>query len=122
MWSRLEKWHNNLEAKMTKARYLEMCAQTGREPDPDKCPPDENDFPYIVQRAIEVFNMLGDRVASDIGYLGKDYTLLPVHMDEFIDDKQLFLEIIAWLDSKLIKKSSEEMKRARDEAKRKSKH
>ena len=107
---------------MTKARYLEMCAQTNREPDPDKCPPDENDFPFIVQRAIEVFNMLGDRVAADIGYLGKDYTLLSVHMDESIEDRQLFLEIIAWLDSKLIKKSSDEMKRARDEAKRKSKH
>jgi hypothetical protein len=90
-----------------------MMEQMGREPDPEKMPPDLEDFPPIVQEALGVFNILGDRVAADIGYLGKDYTLLPVYL-EGVEDKELFLEILAWLDAKLVKKSAEEMKRARD--------
>ena len=102
---------------MTKDRYLDMCEQLGREPDPEKMPPDWEDFPPIVQEALGVFGILGDRIAADIGYLGKDYSILPIYLQD-IDNKELFLEIIAWMDNKIIKKSSEEMKRARDKAKR----
>ncbi len=64
--------------------------------------------------------MLGDRVAADIGYLGKDYTNLPLLMEAYeIDDKEFFLEIINWLDSRAIKQSSDMMKRERDKLKRK---
>lgn len=64
--------------------------------------------------------MLGDRIAVDIGYLGKDYTNLPMLMDVYaIEDKELFLEIINWLDSRAIKQSADAMKRERDKLKRK---
>jgi hypothetical protein len=102
---------------MTKSRYLEMQKQLDRAPDPNKTPPDVEDFPESVQQALYIFNILGDRVASDIGYIGKDYSLLPAYLPD-IDNKELFLEVLAWLDSKVIKKSSEDMKRARDKAKR----
>ena len=101
---------------MTKARYLDMCEQTGREPDPDKIPPDIEDFPELVQQAISVFNILGDRIAADIGYLGKDYSILPIYLSD-VEDKALFLEVISWMDNKLITKSAEEMKRAREKRK-----
>jgi hypothetical protein len=97
---------------MSRATYLEMMEQLGREPDLDKLPPDLEDFPPIVQEALVVFGILGDRVAADIGYLGKDYTLLPVYLPE--ENRELFLEVIAWMDAKVIKKSAEEMKKARD--------
>jgi hypothetical protein len=117
MWKRLEKWYNNISSKMTKDRYLDMCEQLGTEPDLDKMPPDIDDFPDVVQRAISVFNILGDRIAADIGYLGKDYSLVSVYLaDE--ENKELFLEVLSWMDEKLIKKSSEEMKRARDKMKK----
>ena len=106
---------------MTKDRYLDMCEQLGRDPDPDKIPPDMNDFPDIVSEAIFVFNQLGDRIDGDVGYLGKDYSSLPIYMETITENRELFMEILSWLDSKMIKKSSEEMKRARDQAARKSK-
>ena len=64
--------------------------------------------------------MLGDRIAADIGYLGKDYTNLPLYMEVWgVEDKEFFLEIINWLDSRAIKQSAEPMKRERDKLKRK---
>ncbi len=64
--------------------------------------------------------MLGDRIVADIGYLGKDYTNLPLLIDTYeIDDKEFFLEIINWLDSRAIEQSAEFMKREREKLKRK---
>jgi len=77
-------------------------------------------LPEIVRTAINIFNVLGDRVVIDIGYLGKDYTALPLYIDQSgVDDIELLLEIISWLDSRAIKESAEMMKRERDKLKRK---
>lgn len=103
---------------MTKERYLEMCKQLKVAPDPEKIPPGIEDFPDIVQYALEVFNTLGDRISADVGYLGKDYSILPVYLDN-VTDKDTFLAVLAWLDSKTIQESAEEMKRARDKIKKK---
>lgn len=118
MWSRLEKWRNNAESGITREKYLRIQEQLGKEPNPDKIPPDIDDFPEAAQEAIIIFNTLGDRIAADIGYLGKDYTLLPVYLKN-VENEELVLEILAWLDSKVIAKSNEEMKKARDKMKRK---
>lgn len=97
-----------------------MCEQLGKEPSPDEIPPDWEDFPEIVQVAINTFNMLGDRVFPEIGYIGKDYTNLSEFMEVYeIQDKEYFLDILNWLDSRAIKKSSEELKREYDKLKRK---
>lgn len=92
----------------------------GKDPNPDEMPPEFEDLPYIAQVALVVFNRLGDRVASEIGYLGKDYTTLPIYLDLHpeIEDKEFFIEILLWLDNRVLKKSSEDMKRARDKIKR----
>lgn len=121
MWKRLEKWQNNLELGMTKDKYLAMVEQLGQEPSEAKCPPDYEDFPLPLQQAIEVFNRLGDRVVADIGFLGKDYTALPIHMEAVgVVEKQLFLEALVRLDANMIKRSAEQMKQARDKLKRKT--
>jgi len=105
---------------ITREKYLEICTQMKQEPDPDKIPPDLHDFPESTQIAIQVFNMLGDRVYPEIGYVGKDYTNLPIYLKYYeVDDIEFFLEILAWLDSRAIKKSSEELKRQYDKLKRK---
>jgi hypothetical protein len=88
----------------------------GVEPNPDKIPPELTDFPVEVQEALEIFNNLNDRIVADIGYLGKDYTILPLYMEN-IEDRRLFLDVLSWMDNKIIKKSAEEMKRARERAK-----
>jgi hypothetical protein len=106
---------------MTQDRYLDMMEQLGRDPIPEEIPPDLDDFPEIVQVAIATFNMLGDRVYPDIGYVGKDYTNLRYYIEIYeIEDKDFFLQILNWLDSRAVKKSSEQLKQAMDKAKRNS--
>jgi hypothetical protein len=117
---RLEKLYKNLDTGMTRAKYLEMCEQLNKEPLDDEIPPDWEDFPEIMQDAINTFNSLGDRVYPDIGFMGKDYTNLSHFMSAYdITDTEFFLEILSWLDSRAIKKSQEHLKREHDKLKRK---
>lgn len=105
---------------MTKERYLALCEQMSQEPSEEKCPPDYEDFPVPVQQAIEVFNKLGDRVYPDIGYMGKDYTSINLHMEVVgVTEKDIFLETLVRLDAYMIKKSAEQLKKARDSVKKK---
>lgn len=91
------------------------------EPNPDKIPPEISDFPDDMQKAILVYNKLGDRVAAEIGYLGKEYTQLPLYMDVYeVENKNLFLETLLRLDTKMIQKSAAEMKSARERIKSKA--
>lgn len=105
---------------MTQDRYLEMMEQLGRDPIPEEMPPDITDLPEIMQAAIATFNMLGDRVYPDIGFVGKDYTNLKHYIEVYdIEDVEFFLEILNWLDSRAVKKSSEQLKQEMEKAKRK---
>jgi len=105
---------------MTRDRYFMMCEQLGKEPDPEEIPPDWEDFPDIVVEAMTVFSMLGDRIMADIGFVGKDFTNLPHYIDIYnIQDKELFLEILVFLESRAIDQSRETMKKERDKLKRK---
>lgn len=105
---------------MTKDKYLSLCEQIGQEPNEEKCPPGYEDFPEPVQQAIEVFNKLGDRVYPDIGYMGKDYTSINLHMEVVgVTQKDIFLDTLVRLDAFMIKRSAEQLKKARDSVKKK---
>ena len=111
----------NLDTGMTREKYFNMIEQLGREPVEHQIPPDWEDFPEIVVDAANTFNFLGDRSYPEIGYIGKDYTNLPVFLEIYgIEDKEFFLEILHFLDSRAIKKSSEALKREYDKLKRKN--
>ncbi len=104
---------------MTRDKYLDMMEQLGKEPIESEIPPDFEDLPEIVVQALSTFNMLGDRAYPEIGYVGKDYTNLSYYIDIYdVEDKEYFLEILAWLDARAIKKSSEIMKREYEKLKR----
>ena len=121
LWKRFEVWQKNNTVGMTKERYLEMERQLGREPNQERCPPGIEDFPQIVIEAIEIFNFLGDRVYPEIGYIGKDYTNLPILMGLYqIEDKELLLEVLSRLDAEAIRVSQERLKREYDKMKSKS--
>tara|TARA_R110000796_G_scaffold123424_2_gene237778 strand:- start:343 stop:684 length:342 start_codon:yes stop_codon:yes gene_type:complete len=112
--------HKNLDTGMTRLKYLNMCEQLEQEPIENEIPPDWEDFPEVVQHAINTFNQLGDRVFPEIGFVGKDYTNLSHYLEVYdVNDKEFFLEILSWLDSRAIKKSSEDLKRQYDKLKRK---
>jgi len=118
--SRLEKLYKNLEVKMTKERYFEMMEQLGQEPIEDEIPPSWEDFPEDVLDAVSIFNLLGDRVYPDIGYIGKDYSNLQYLSDIFeVDNQELLVHVLNLLDSRAIKKSAEDLKKERDKLKRK---
>ena len=105
---------------MTRERYFKMCEQLEKEPDPNEIPPDWEDFPDIAILAMNTFGMLGDRIYPDIGYIGKDFTNLNHYIEiHGIEDKDLFLEILTWLESRAINSSQESLKRERDKLKRK---
>lgn len=123
MWKKLDAFFKSLDSNVDEDKYLMLCEQLGETPDPDKLPMDFSDFPSVVQTAVHIYNSLGDRVAADIGYLGKEYSkleyLLKVNLvTDF--DLEYTLEIIEWLDRRAIKKSSDNMKKERDKLKRKS--
>jgi hypothetical protein len=106
---------------MTKDRYLNMCEQLNQEPDPERMPPGIEDFPDIVIEAINTYNGLSDNVAAEIGFIGKDYTNLSFFLEVYgIEDTEFFLEILSWLDSRAVKKSSDQLKKEYDKLKRKS--
>lgn len=106
---------------MTKEKYLNLCEQLNQAPKEEKCPPGVEDFPLPVQQAIDVFNRLGDRVYPDIGYMGKDYTALQLHMKVAgIENEDIFLEALVRLDAFMIERSAEQLKRARESAKNKA--
>ena len=106
---------------MTRDRYFEMMEQLGQDPIEEEIPASWEDLPEIFSQAIMTFNSLGDRVYPDIGYIGKDYTNLPILLEIYgIEDTDYFLEILNWLDSRAIKKSSEQLKREYDKMKRQS--
>ena len=97
-----------------------MCEQMDKEPDPKEIPPDMEDFPDIAIHALNTFSNLGDRLVPDVGYMGKDFTNLPYYMKFYgVEDEQLFLEILTWLESRAIDRSHESMKREREKLKRK---
>ena len=118
---RLEKLHQNLDTGMTRERYLDLCEQMGNEPIEEEIPPDWSDLPEIVTHAVNTFNLMGDRVYPEIGYIGKDYTNLNHYIELYaIEDKEFFLHVLSWLDSRAIKKSSDQLKREYDKMKRQS--
>ena len=98
-----------------------MMEQLGKEPVPEEIPPDGNDHPLDMVHALNAFNILGDRVYPDIGFVGKDYTNLPILMDLYgVENTEFFLECLHTLETKAIKKSSEQLKREMDKLKRQS--
>ena len=121
LYKRLERFFTNMDSKMTQDKYYELMAQMGKEPIEEEIPPDWTDFPEIVQHAIIIYNKLGDRVAADIGFLGKDYTILPTLLksSQVEDELDIVLEILNWLETRSIRKSAEALKKERDKIKRK---
>ncbi len=97
-----------------------MCEQLGQEPNLEEIPPDIEDFPEIAVQAMSTFSSLGDRVFPDIGYMGKDFTTLPYYLEMYdIEDNELFLELLTYLESRAIKTSQDQLKREREKLKRK---
>mgnify|MGYP003148403345 FL=1 len=70
--------------------YLIVCERLGKEPDYNKMPIDDRDFPYEVQLAFFIHSLMPDRWEGMSGsYLGKDWGALGALYDiHNIEDKR----------------------------------
>lgn len=108
---------------MTKDQYLRMVEQTGEEIDWERCPPEWDDFPESVATAMEIFNCLGDKVQSEIGFVGKDFTnidmLYNLHDITHPKEKDWTLELLLYLEGQAIDRSQKAIKAEYEKAKKK---
>ena len=107
---------------MTKDQYLRMCEQTGQEIDWERCPPDIEDFPETVIDAISIYHSLGNRIYSDVGFTGKDYTNLSLLYKQYYIEKwqeEWVFEILIFLESRTIKESQKQIRASYDKIKQK---
>tara|TARA_S200002703_G_scaffold152195_1_gene152382 strand:- start:18 stop:332 length:315 start_codon:yes stop_codon:yes gene_type:complete len=100
--------------------------ELGKEPDPDKMPLTDGDFPYEVQVAFFIYSLLSDRYEGMSGtYMGKDWGPLSALLDVYeVDDRKdvvYFLKIYESINTDLINKRME-VERKRQERKNGKKH
>lgn len=89
------------------------CKQMGHEPDPERIPADFNEFPYLIQEVMQIYNILpGNWEGMSGTYMGKDYTLLPYLINEIyeIEDKKLVMRFLLFIDNIISKQYSEKQK------------
>ena len=113
-----------LETKFSKSQrkwdeYLAVCEKLGKEPNYDKMPMDDGNFPYEVQLALLVHSVLPDRWDGMSGsYLGKDWSALGTLLNVYnIEDKKtvsFFLKNIDMLQTRSINDEMEKERKRRE--------
>lgn len=104
-------------------KYLEICEQLGTEPDPQKMPLTESDFPSEVQVAFFMFNLLSDVWEGMSGsYLGKDWSHCSQLFDIYsVDDPKTTMYFMKLYERILMNHRAEESDRKRKAEERKAK-
>lgn len=123
MQAQLKNYLDNSAAKMTREQYLMMCEQLGNEPIDEEIPMDFNEFPNVVQEALNIFSILPDNWEGMSGtYMGKDYSILPYLMDEIfhVEDKQQTMQFLLIIGNIIMEIRSKEQKARQRKAKTKA--
>jgi hypothetical protein len=70
--------------------------------------------------AYNIYSMLGNRVYGDVGFIGKDYTNLPILIEiHEICDKHLLLTLLNVIEMHYIDKNQKQLKKMYDDMKKK---
>ena len=96
----LERHYKSSDKKFRE--YLLVCERLGKEPDPNRVPMDMGNFPYEVQLAFLVHDLLPDRWEGMSGsYLGKDWSAIGALLDahDIDKDRQIILFFVKALDN-----------------------
>jgi len=86
---------------MTTEKYFMMCEQLGKEPLEEEVPATFEDFPYVVQTAMNIHAVLPDKWEGFSGtYMGKEYVLLPYLADVVykVDNKAQLVQFVTLID------------------------
>lgn len=115
----------NSAAGISKESFLQMCEQSGFDPDPEEIPPLMGEFPIEVQDAFNILNRLPDRfqtVNDYMLYIGKDYTTIPNLYNGLGLDPYYLPDVIDYvihMDSFMIKKARQDYTSAMKKHKKK---
>ena len=99
---------------MTAEKYLMMCEQLGTEPKSEEIPATFDDFPHIVQTAMNIHAILPDNWEGFSGtYMGKDYTLLPYLADNVykVENKAQLVQFVTLIDRIITAQRAADQKR-----------
>ena len=99
----LDRYLDNAQTGMDKSKYYQMCELMGDEVDPDKIPPDIEDFPSYVYTAFIIFNALQDTYTGGMTsvYAGKNYSPIKIMFDLYevvLEDRLQILQVMQHLD------------------------
>ncbi len=102
--------------------YLIVCERLGKEPDYNKMPIDDRDFPYEVQLAFFIHSLMPDRWEGMSGsYLGKDWGALGALYDiHNIEDKRTVTFFLKNVDILVTNQINKEVEKQHKQTERKS--
>jgi len=103
--------------------YLEICEQKGIEPDPKEMPPTLGDYPYEVQVAFLLHDLLPDRWDGMSGsYFGKDMSALGTLLDIWeVEDKKSTIYFIKHIEARNSSNINKKLERKRKSSQPKAK-
>ena len=101
-----------------------MCEQTGADPDPDEMPPTTEDYPFEVQVAFLLHDLLPDRWEGMSGsYMGKDFSSIGTLLDIWeVKDKKTCLYFIKHIEARNTEKINKSQERKRKAQENKAKN
>ena len=101
--------------------YLIVCERLGKEPDYNKMPIDDRDFPYEVQLAFFIHSLMPDRWEGMSGsYLGKDWGALGALYDiHNIEDKRTVTFFLKNVDILVTNQINKEVEKQHKQTERK---
>ena len=104
-------------------KYLKVCEQLGEEPDPQKMPLSQSEFPIEVQVAFFMFDLLSDVFEGMSGsYMGKDWSHCSQLFDIWeIGDQKTTMYFMKMYERYLINYRAEKAEERREADKRKAK-
>jgi hypothetical protein len=111
------------EGQLPLDTYLEICDQKGIEPDPDEMPPEVGDYPFEVQVAFLLHDLLPDRWDGMSGsYFGKDMSALGTLLDIWeVEDKKSTIYFIKHIEARNSSNINKKLERKRKSSQPKTK-
>lgn len=112
-----------MEGQLSLEVYLDICEQRNELPVLDEMPPTHADFPYEVQVAFLVHELLPDRWDGSSGsFLGKDYSSLSTILDIYkVEDQKTCLFFVKQIDYRNTNKLNRDAEKRRKKAENKAK-
>ena len=101
--------------------YLAVCERLGKEPDLNKMPMQIESFPYEVQAAFYIHDILPDRWDGSSGsYMGKDWSAVGTLLERYTENQDTILFFLKTIDNIRISVLNEQLQAQRDREDRKS--